>query len=253
MGGILQAGASLLGASMGADAASDAAATQAAAADRATAAQEKQYQQTRSDMLPFYNTGIGANRQLGYLLGINQADINAEQGKGAGVDPYANINKDLGGFGSLAKSFSMSDYQADPGYAFRLAEGQKALERSAAARGMTASGAAMKAAQQYGQNLASDEYQNAFNRYNANQTNLFNRLSGVSGTGQTTANTLATTGQNTANQIGSNIIGAGNAQAAGQIGSANAWSTGINNATKSLTGDNGLSSGISSIFKYFGG
>lgn len=73
--------------------------------------------------------------------------------------------------------FSMEKFQQDPGYAFRMSEGLKALDRTAAARGGLISGGAMKAASRYGQDMASQEYQNAFNRYNQNRdfnSNLFN-------------------------------------------------------------------------------
>lgn len=229
--GLFSGIASLVGGFLGADASEDAANIQAGASREATAEQRRQYDQTRKDLLPYYQTGTGGNAQLAYFLGINPGNV-----EGGNANIYDSVNKDLGAYGSLSKPFTMADYQADPGYAFRLSEGQKALERSAAARGMTNSGAALKAAQAYGQDLASQEFNNAYNRYNTNQTNLYNRLAGISGTGQNSANTIANVGQNTANQISSNIIGAGNAQAAGTIGAANAWSTGLNNAINAFGG-----------------
>ena len=63
-----------------------------------------------------------------------------------------------------AFSFTANDFQADPGYAFRLSEGQRGLDRQAAARGGLISGSALKAASRYGQDMASQEYGNAFNR-----------------------------------------------------------------------------------------
>jgi hypothetical protein len=63
------------------------------------------------------------------------------------------------------EDFGMKQFQADPGYNFRMAEGMKALERSASARGLLQSGGTLKGIQQYGQNLASAEYDNAFSRY----------------------------------------------------------------------------------------
>ena len=63
------------------------------------------------------------------------------------------------------EDFGMKQFQADPGYNFRMAEGMKGLERSAAARGLLQSGGTLKGIQQYGQNLASAEYDNAFSRY----------------------------------------------------------------------------------------
>ena len=63
------------------------------------------------------------------------------------------------------EDFGMKQFEADPGYNFRMAEGMKGLERSAAARGLLQSGGTLKGIQQYGQNLASAEYDNAFSRY----------------------------------------------------------------------------------------
>jgi hypothetical protein len=57
------------------------------------------------------------------------------------------------------------DVQADPGFQFRLQQGTEALENSAAARGGLLSGDTGKALQGYAQGLASDETQNAYNRY----------------------------------------------------------------------------------------
>lgn len=159
------------------------------------------------------------------------------------ANPYAGINQGMGGFGSLSRSFGMSDFQADPGYAFRMAEGQKALQRSAAAKGGLMSGAALKAINQYGQDLASQEYQNAYNRYNSNQTNLFNRLGSLAGVGQTSANTLGSLGQNSASNIANTMMDAGNARAGGIAGRANQWQSGLAS----------LGSGLSSLFNGGGG
>ena len=100
--------------------------------------------------------------------------------------------------------FGMSQFQADPGYAFRLSEGQKALERSAAARGGLLSGATGKALTRYGQDMGSQEYMNAFNRYQAERQARLGPLQSLAGVGQTAANTLGAAGQNyagAANQL----------------------------------------------------
>lgn len=231
----------VVGSLIGGSASKKAAKQQAAAADDANAQQMEMYKQSRADQLPFLNSGVGANRQLAYLLGLNPADIEKEQGNSgtAQADPYADVNKGLGGYGSLSKSFGAGDFSADPGYAFRMAEGQKALERSQSAKGGLLSGAAVKAATRFNQDTASDEYGNAYNRFNTNQTNLYNRLAGVAGSAQTSANQLGTLGQNTANQIGDNITSAGAANAAGTIGQANSWATGLNNIANSFGGSSG--------------
>lgn len=130
-------------------------------------------------------------------------------------------------FGSLMKSFSMQDFEADPGYAFRRSEGLKGVESGAAARGSLLSGSALKAIQKYGQDLASQEYGNAYGRFNADQTNKYNRLAGIVNTGQGATNQLTNAAGNLGSSTASNIMSAGNAQAAGQVGSANAWNQAI--------------------------
>jgi uncharacterized protein YukE len=108
------------------------------------------------------------------------------------------------------------------------------------------SGATLKATDAYSQGLASQEYQSAYDRYSQNQSNLYNRLAGLSGTGQTAAGTLANVGQNTANQIGSNMLQSGAAQAGGIMGASNAWTTGLNKIGSSF-GNTGGSSGYGSL------
>lgn len=123
--------------------------------------------------------------------------------------------------------FGMQQFQADPGYGFRMSEGMKALERSAAARGGLLSGGTGKALQRFGQEMGSQEYQNAFNRYQAERQARLNPLQSLAGVGQTAAQNLA--GQ--AGQFGSNLaetMGAGaQARASGYMGAANAITGGL--------------------------
>lgn len=143
------------------------------------------------------------------------------------------------------------DESNDPGYAFRLQQGQQALERSAAARGTGTGGAALKAAEQYGQDYSSNEYSNVYNRaiqsydtnfgvYNTDQTNNYNRLANIAGLGQTANSTLASAGQSAANNISNTnttnantlaglTTGAGNSLSAGLAGATNSLSGGVNN------------------------
>lgn len=126
--------------------------------------------------------------------------------------------------------FGMSQFQADPGYAFRMAEGMKALERSAAARGGLLSGATLKGIQRYGQDLASQEYTNAFNRYQAERAARLGPLQSLAGVGQTATQQLS--GQ--AGQYGANVAdtmqSAGAARASGYVGGSNALNQAIGNA-----------------------
>lgn len=128
---------------------------------------------------------------------------------------------------SKYKPFTYEDFVVDPGYRFRLQEGLKALDRSAAARGGLLSGNQLRGVTQFGQNLASEEYGNAFNRYNIGFQNRLNPLQSLAGFGQTSTSQLA----GAAGQLGSNLsnlaVGAGNARASGYAGMANALASGI--------------------------
>jgi hypothetical protein len=195
-------GSSLIGGS----AAKSAASTQSAAADRAAELQNQQYQQTRADQEPWRQAGINA-------LGVMQQTA-----------------------GNVPGAFKFGNYEfnADPGYGFRLSEGQKALDRSAAARGGLISGGALKAATRFGQDMGSQEYQNAFNRaltsYNTGVTSenqLYNRQAALAGIGQTATNLVGQAGQNYATNAGNMITGGAAANAAGQVGMANAFTGGL--------------------------
>jgi hypothetical protein len=123
--------------------------------------------------------------------------------------------------------FGMGQFQQDPGYAFRLSEGQKALDRQAAARGGLISGGALKAAQRFGQEMGSQEYTNAFNRYQTERQARLNPLQSLAGFGQTSVNQLGQAGQNYASNVGNLMTGGAAAQAAGQVGAANAITGGL--------------------------
>ncbi|QIM51626.1 hypothetical protein [Hydrogenophaga crocea] len=131
-------------------------------------------------------------------------------------------------FGSLMRDFSMADFEADPGYQFRMDEGMRGVEGGAAARGGLLSGAALKAIQKYGQGLASQEYGNAYNRYTTNQTNKYNKLAGLVSSGQGATNQLTNANAQFGQQQANNLIGAGNAQASGIMGMTNALVGGMN-------------------------
>lgn len=125
------------------------------------------------------------------------------------------------------EKFGMDKFQADPGYAFRLSEGQKALDRSAAARGGLISGSALKAATRYGQDMGSQEYTNAFNRYQTERAAQLQPLQSLAGVGQSSANTLSQGASNLGTQLGQDYTNAGNARASGYVGQANAISGGL--------------------------
>ena len=199
----LSAGSNLLGGYMQANAIDRAANAQLAAADRAVALQEAMYNQQRADIAPWRMAGE---------MGLSQY--------AAGIAPG----------GELARPFTMKDYQADPGYAFRVSEGMKALDRSAAARGGLLSGATLKGAQRFGQESASQEYQNAYNRYVQNQQTQRNALANLAGIGQTASGQLQRAGEAYVGPASELQQGIGNVRASGYMQGANALAGGLTGA-----------------------
>ena len=128
--------------------------------------------------------------------------------------------------------FSMEQFQQDPGYAFRMREGLKALDRSAAARGGLLSGNQLRGVTQFGQDLASQEYTNAFNRYQAERSARLNPLQSLTGMGQTAANTLSNEAGQYGQNMAANAAQMGNIRASGYMNQANALTgalgTGLN-------------------------
>ena len=136
----------------------------------------------------------------------------------------------------MAKTFGMEDFQQDPGYNFRLAEGEKALNRSFASKLGVQSGAASKALNRFNQDYASNEFGKAYDRYNTNQTNQWNRLGTLSGSGQTAANTLGNQGAQAATQANSYLLDSAQNRADASAAKYNQWSSGINQAMAMFTG-----------------
>lgn len=168
-----------------------AAAAQAAAAKQANDTTWRMYEQGRADQQPWREAGAKSLSELS------------------------------GQMGDLTRKFTLSDFQADPGYQFRMDEGQKALERSAAAKGGLMGGGTMKALSRYGQDFASNEYTNAYNRFNNDRDQRFNKLSSLAGVGQSSAAQIAGQGMQAGQQVAQNQIGVGNAQAANVMGQQN--------------------------------
>jgi hypothetical protein len=132
-------------------------------------------------------------------------------------------------FGSLMRNFTGEDLEKEPGYAFGLAEGNKALDRRFASGGNYFSGAALKGATRFAQDYAGTKFGEAFNRDSANKTRQYNFLTGATSLGQNAAAQTGNAGQAMAQQVGVNTIGAANAQGAAGIAGANAWSGNMNN------------------------
>ena len=156
------------------------------------------------------------------------AAVRAQMGRGQQAAPSGEPMAPQGpGAGDFNRDFTLADFQRDPGYQFRMDEGRRALERSAAARGGLMGGGTLKALERYAQGYASNEYGNAYNRFNADRDRRFNRLSSLAGIGQTASRDVASMGQQTAAGMANNTLQAGNAAAAGSVGQANAISGGL--------------------------
>ena len=204
VGAALIAGtAAVAGGAMAASGAKKASKVQAQAAADANAAQERMFQKQIELQEPFRQGGLTAQQEIMQLLGIGG-------------------DKTAAGYGSLGKSFGTEQFQQDPGYAFRQQEGMKALERSAAARGNLLSGSTLKGVQRFGQDLASQEYQNAFNRYQVERSAKLNPLQSLMGSGQSATNVLTGAAGQMGQNEASNLYNAGAARASGYVGQANA-------------------------------
>lgn len=187
----------------GASASKSAAQTQAEAAREANQLAYKIYGEQKALQEPFRTAGVTAQNKLLTYLGLPGGTEGADYGK-------------------YARDFGMSDFTADPGYAFRMSEGLKGLERSAAARGGLLSGSGLKNIQRFGQDLASQEYGSAYNRYQTNRANQLAPLGSLLASGQSAAANVGSAAGQYGATAGANITGAGAAQAAGTVGATNA-------------------------------
>jgi len=174
--------ASIGSAAIGSHAAKKAANTQADAANHAADLQNQQYQQSREDMAPWRLAGGKAIGQLSDMLQPGY------------------------------------DYTTSPGYQFRVHEGMKGVENSAAAHGILQSGGTLKGLMRYGQDYAANDFQDQFNR-----------VASVATGGQQVNGTLASLGQNAANNAGNYLTQGANARASGYIGQANQFGNALNN------------------------
>ncbi len=206
----LMPAASVASSLLGANAAQQSASTQAEAQSQANKLQYGMFQEQKALQEPYRQAGLTSQNRLMELMGLG-GNAKAE------------------GYGKYAKDFGMADYQADPGYAFRLSEGLKGLDRQAASRGGLISGGALKAATQYGQEMGSQEYQNAFNRYQQNRTNQLQPLGNLMASGQSAASNQGAAAGAYGNAGAAGLTNIGAAQAAGQMGTANALSSGLSN------------------------
>jgi hypothetical protein len=156
----------------------------------------------------------------GYTPTSTGSSVNYDALNAAVDERLASQGETPEGFGSMAKSFSMDDYQEDPGYQFRLQEGNKALERALAARGKTFTPEAIKALTDYNGGSAAQEYGASYDRFNNDQNTLFGRYATLSGFGQQANAQNAAGGQAYASGVGENNLNLANAQTSAAVAKA---------------------------------
>ena len=189
------------------NAAQNAADTQAQGARDAAATQKAMFDLQNKQQTGYRAAGQGALSQIG-ALGSGQYQTYDEAGNPVGDSQT--------GSGYLTKQFTPEDFAAgiDPGYAFRLKMGQDQAMRQANLGGGALSGNALAGLQDYTQGQASQEYGNAFNRYQTQRGNIYNTLASIAGLGQTSLGQTTAAGTTAAGNIGNAIQNAGAAQAA---------------------------------------
>ena len=238
IGGLISSHGASKAASTQADAAAQAAVLAKQNADKAIGVQNSTTQQNQANQDPFLKTGQTAQQDLA-----------------AGTRPGGEL---VAGYGQSFQAPTGVTEQNDPGYQFRLAQGQKALEGSAAARGGLLSGGTAKGLEDYAQGTASNEYGNVYNRalqtfntgfnqFQTEQANKFNRTATVAGTGQQAANELGQAGQAGASNVGNILTGSTNqvnqqtnnaaaARASGYASNANIWGNVVPGAITGISG-----------------
>ncbi len=180
-----------LGAYLNYKGASKAANVQGQAANTATDVAKQMFEQNRQDQMPWMQAGKAGLNQYAQLMGLRQGE---------------------GGEYTYDPSAATGAMQMDPGYQFRMQQGQRAIENSAAARGGLLSGNTARALTEYGQDYGSNEFQNILNRYAA-----------LSGVGQSQTNQLGAQRTNLGSAIGQNAMTGAAARASGYMALPNAY------------------------------
>lgn len=220
---------------------SDAAAIIAQAMRKAEAAQKAGYAQSLEAIYPWMATGKQALGMYGSLLGMDMGGLTypnsfaldassplyaggpmgpapAPGKMGArygGENAFGGAPTGTGTGGAIwpgMNTGNLTDYiRQTPGYQFQLSEGMNALEKYAAAKGQTLSGAHLRGITDYGQNTA-DKY---FNQY-------MQQLAGLSGSGQAAATGSGTNAMAVGANLGQTAMGGAQGMAQAAIGGAQA-------------------------------
>lgn len=205
-------GGSAITGMMGANAAEDAASQQAAASDRSAATQLQMFNTINQQQAPYRQAGQNA-------LGALQSGLSLTPAQGPVADYFT-------------KQFGANDLNANlaPNWKFQLDQGLGAIKNQASVGSGMLSGNTLRGINDYAQNFAGNAYQQAYNNFTANQSNIFNRLSTIAGLGSASNQQSAQAATAAGQGIGAAQQAAGAAQAAGTVGSANAMTGGLNNA-----------------------
>ena len=188
------AGSNIVGGIMGSKASKRAAEQSAQAMREAAQIQERMFQQQRADLAPYRETGYTALGDITKRMPLFTAQFGPEQ---------------------------MAQY-LDPSMEFRRKLGEQTTARMLNVGGGAISGNTLRGLEEFGQNLASTEFGNAFNRFQNERTNIYNTLANIAGMGQQSVNTGVQASQQAAGNLGQLAVGMGQTQAAGTVGSANA-------------------------------
>ena len=201
-GALVSAGGSILGGLLGGNSAERGAQTQANAAAQSAALQKQMFDIQNQQQAPYREQGYAALKDI------------------AGMKPY------------LTHQFGAEDFAQgiDPGYAFRLQQGQMANRNMANLGGGLIGGNALRGLQDYTQGQASQEYGNAFNRYQTQRGNIYNSLASIAGLGQTSLGQSGQLAGTTAQSVGNAIADQGTALGAGQVAMGNALGGGLQGA-----------------------
>lgn len=212
--------------------------TQQAAAQNAGERSDTQFDTSRADQ----------------LAQLAQQREDSAPYRAAGTSSLAQLMAGTAPGGQFDQQYQRTPFEADPGYAFRLSEGNAGINRAAAANGSQYSGAVLKALSRFNSGLASQEYGAYDQRQNTAQqlfegekVNRFNRLSSLAGIGQTANQALNTAGQQVnstiaqlgnanENRMGQYMTDAAEARASGYVGVGNAINKGLKNLYGAYSG-----------------
>lgn len=222
----VSAGTNLLGSLLGANASNKAAQIQANAANNASQLTANMFNIQNQQQQPYRTAGYGALNTINSMLPGNYVQYDANGNPvGAGT-----------GTGYLTHQFNTQDLNANmsPSYAFALDQGTRANLNAANALGGRVGGNALQGLQNYTQGLATTNYQNAFNNYQAQRQNIYNTLAGIAGIGQTAQTQTGNLAQNAAQTQAQLGVGGASALAAGQTGAASSLAGGATGVANNL-------------------